>query len=379
MLIARAPVRISFAGGGTDLPAYYSRHGGMVVSAAINKYFYAIVNVVEGRTVQITSSDYRTFYRHNGQEPLLWDGDLSLPKAILHEFGFTSGLSVFLASEVPPGTGLGSSSSVAVAIIKALSTLREQNMSKQDVAEMACYTEIQKLKAPIGKQDQYAAAFGGLNVFRFENDGTVIREALRLKPETLRMLEDRLMLFFTGSARNSATILREQKRSSEADDRQVVDPLHRIKEMAGEALEVLISGKVDRLGELLDEGWQEKKRLAKGISNPDIDGWYEIARAKGALGGKITGAGGGGFLMLYCPPEHQEAVAESLEREGLRRMDFQFDFGGARVLMHSTHGLPVQVSPFPVVSTDGFPALGNPIQSDIVDYPRPRNGNYSVH
>lgn len=341
MLIARAPVRISFVGGGTDLPAYYSRHGGMVVNAAINKYFYVIANVVEGRDIQITSSDYHTFYRHNGQALSFWEGDLSLPRAILHEFDFNSGLSLFLASEIPPGTGLGSSSSVAVAIIKTLATLRGRSMAKQEVAELACRIEIEKLDMPIGKQDQYAASFGGINAFVFDKDGKVAREALRLDPEVIYALERRLMLFFTRSSRNSATILEEQKRASEADNAQVVASLDRIKEMAVDARELLLNGEIDRFGELLHEAWQEKKRLAKGVSNPDIDRWYEIARAHGAVGGKITGAGGGGFLMLYCPLERQRAVTAALESEGLLCIDFQFEFGGARVLMNSARDVPL--------------------------------------
>ncbi|MDA8189433.1 MAG: GHMP kinase [Dehalococcoidales bacterium] len=341
MLIARSPVRISLAGGGTDLPAYYARHGGIVISAAIDKYFYVIVNVASGRNIQITSSDYHTFYRHGGKDSFLWEGDLSLPLAILHEFDFSSGISLFLASEVPPGTGLGSSSAVAVAIVKALAMLREQDMSKQEVAEMACRIEIEKLGMPIGKQDQYASAFGGLNTFSFCRDGTVVREPLGLEPETIQNLERRLMLFFTGSAHNSASILQNQRAKSEDDNSVVVASLHRIKSMAEEAKRLLLTGALDEFGWLLHETWQRKRQLAEGVSNPNIDHWYELARASGAIGGKITGAGGGGFLMVYCPLERQEAVATALEGEGLRRMDFQFEFGGARILLHSAQGVPL--------------------------------------
>jgi D-glycero-alpha-D-manno-heptose-7-phosphate kinase len=313
----------------------------MVVNAAINKYFYVIANVVDGRDIQITSSDYRTFYRHNGQALSLWDGDLGHPRAILHEFGFNNGLSLFLASEIPPGTGLGSSSSVAVAIIKALATLRGRNLTKQEVAELACHVEIETLEMPIGKQDQYAASFGGINTFVFDRNGDVTREPLRLDPDVIYDLERHLLMIFTRSSRNSSTILREQKKSSEVDDSQVIASLDRIKEMAIDVREYLLNGEIDRFGALLDEAWQEKKRLAKGVSNPDIDRWYELARAHGATGGKITGAGGGGFLMLYCPLNRQQAVTEALAAEGLRCMDFQFEFGGARVLMNSTRDVPL--------------------------------------
>jgi D-glycero-alpha-D-manno-heptose-7-phosphate kinase len=168
MLIARAPVRISLAGGGTDLPAYYDAYGGAVLNTTIDKYFYTILNVLEKDTVQVTSSDYRTFYRHENTRPIHWDGDLQLPRVILDHFGIRKGLSLFMASEIPPGTGLGSSSTVTVAIIKAASTALGLNLSKRDLAELACHIEIDQLKAPIGKQDQYAAAYGGLNFIKFE-------------------------------------------------------------------------------------------------------------------------------------------------------------------------------------------------------------------
>lgn len=334
MLIARAPVRISLAGGGTDLAAYYERYGGMVVSAAIAKYFYAFVEVTGRPGLQISSSDYHAFFRHPPGRQLLWDGSLSLPRAILHRFGISDGLEMFLASEVPPGTGLGSSSTVAVTIIKALSTLQGKSFSKQQVAEEACAIEIEKLGMPIGKQDQYAAAFGGLNTITFSSAGTTV-EPLSISDETRHTLERSLLLFFTGSAHNSATILAEQKRSSEQDQGKVVESLHIIKQLAVEARAALEADRPDRLGELLHENWERKKRLASGISNPRIDEAYEVARAHGALGGKITGAGGGGFLMVYCPPARQESVTSALDACGLVRMDYHFDHGGARVLMNS--------------------------------------------
>lgn len=340
MLIARAPVRISFAGGGTDLAAYYSVYGGLVVSATINKYFYVVANPVSGRDIQITSSDYRTFYRHRGARHPLWEGDLSLPRAILEEFSFTKGLSLFLASEIPPGTGLGSSSAVAVTLVKALSTLRDVHLSKQEIAEMACRIEIERLGMPIGKQDQYASSYGGLNTFIFNRDGMVQREALPLEPETMRSLEKRILLFFTGSSRDSATILHAQKRASEAGDRQVLARLHGIKALAAEVRDALRAGRLDRFGDLLDQGWQEKRHIVGGISNPAIDRWYQLALANGARGGKITGAGGGGFLMVYCHPQHQQSVIGVLEDQGLKCMDFQFDFCGSRVLVNASRAVP---------------------------------------
>lgn len=339
MLITRAPVRISFAGGGTDLPAYYNQYGGAVVSTTIDKYFYVFLNVTADETIQITSSDYRTFYRHDADTPMLFDGDLSLPRAIFNHFGLTRGLAMFLASEVPPGTGLGSSSTVAVAIIKAVTTARGLLLSKQQIAELACRIEIEKLGEPIGKQDQYAAAFGDLNLIRFAADGVTV-EPLRIAPETRRELEQSILLFFTGATREAASILRAQKQASEQNDARVIEALHAVKQMAFEAKACLERGELARLGDLLDRAWQHKKKFARGVSNARIDECYALARQNGARGGKVTGAGGGGFLMLYCEPAHQAAVTRALESKGLRRMDFHFESEGARVLVNAGLRIP---------------------------------------
>jgi D-glycero-alpha-D-manno-heptose-7-phosphate kinase len=265
MLIARAPVRISLAGGGTDLPAYYSRYGGAVISTTIDKYFYVFVNVNAAESIQITSSDYRTFYRHDSNEPLLFDGDLSLPRAILNHFGLTRGISLFLASEVPPGTGLGSSSTVAVAIIKAVATARGLMLSKQQVAELACQIEIEKLTMPIGKQDQYAAAFGDLNFYEFTAGGVYVKP-VRISPETRTALEKNLLLFFTGATREASSILSAQKESSEKNDAQVIAALHVVKEMAFETKACLEHGDVALIGKLLDLNWENKKKFAGSVS-----------------------------------------------------------------------------------------------------------------
>jgi D-glycero-alpha-D-manno-heptose-7-phosphate kinase len=339
MLITRSPVRISFFGGGTDLPAYYLKHGGAVISTTLDKYFYVFLHVNGDDTIQITSSDYRTFFRHEGDLPLLFDGDLSLPRAILHHFNLARGISMFLASEVPPGTGLGSSSTVAVAIIKAVATARGLHLSKHQIAELACHIEIEKLGTPIGKQDQYAAAFGDLNLIQFSGDGVTV-EPLNVSAETRRALEKNILLFFTGATREAATILRAQKQSSEQNDARVLDALHAVKAMAFEAKEILERGELARFGEMLDAAWQHKKKFARGVSNALIDSSYELALQNGALGGKVAGAGGGGFLMIYCEPPHQAAVTHALEANGLKRIDFRFESEGARVLVNAGLRIP---------------------------------------
>jgi D-glycero-alpha-D-manno-heptose-7-phosphate kinase len=334
MLIARAPVRISLAGGGTDLSAYYERFGGLVVGTAIAKYFYAFIEVSGRPGVQISSADYGTFYHHEPGTEMAWDGDLSLPRAVLHQFGVTSGVDLFLASEIPPGTGLGSSSAATVALVKGFTTLLGESPSKQEAAEAACAIEIDKLRMPIGKQDQYFAAFGGLNAITFGTEGTTVLP-LVVSAETRRALESNLLLFFTGSAHHSAHILAEQRQATARQSGTVVEALHHIKRLAERTISALESGQPDRVGELLQENWMYKKQLASGITNSAIDESYDTARAHGALGGKITGAGGGGFLMLYCPLERQARVTAALEARGLRRMLYHFDSVGARVLVNS--------------------------------------------
>jgi D-glycero-alpha-D-manno-heptose-7-phosphate kinase len=330
MLIARAPLRISLAGGGTDLPSYYTRHGGLVVSATIDKYVYARVAPNESRGAQIVSADYQTSYLHGNGLPMNWDGDLALPRAVLHELGIHHGVSLFLASEVPPGTGLGSSSALAVALIGGIAGYVGRPLTRHEIAEMACKVELEKLGAPIGKQDQFAAAFGGLNAISFTECGVQV-SPITIQPSVLDRLNGRLLLYFTGTARNSATILREQQEESGRESGKTVEGLHRIRRLADDCLKLLEHGDLDGIGELLHEGWLRKRELASGITSDQIDMLYEAARAHGAIGGKITGAGGGGFLLLCCHEGRQADVAAAMERQGLRRMDFRFEPNGVMV------------------------------------------------
>ncbi len=339
MLIARAPVRISFAGGGTDLPAFFTRHGGAVVSATIDKYVYVILTVHGGPELQILSSDYRTFYRHTPGQALLWEGDLNLPKAILHEFGLEDSVSMFLASEVPPGTGLGSSSTLTVAAVKAVSAARGQTLTSEEVARLATRVELEKMGMPIGYQDQYAAAFGGLNFMEFRAEGVRVTP-LRTPPGTLEALQRNLLLFFTGTARESSKILAQQRDSTERSQSDVLAALLAVRDMAYAMRDTLLRGDLAGFGECLHAGWEQKKHFAAGVTSPAIDAAYETARANGAVGGKIAGAGGGGFMMIYCTDGKQAGVTLALEAQGLRRMDFRFEEGGARVLLNAGLRLP---------------------------------------
>lgn len=330
MLIARAPLRIGLAGGGTDLPAYYEQHDGLVISATIDKYVYARVAPNDSRGAQIVSADYQTSYLHGRGTPMCWDGDLALPRAVLHELGINDGVSIFLAAEVPPGTGLGSSSAMAVALVQALASYRGWTFTRQQVADLACRIEIEKLQAPIGRQDQYAAAFGGLNAIHFSKSGVVV-EPLRAPAGFLDRLNRRLLLFFTGTARDSATILRAQQAASAQRETRAIEGLHQIRALADHCRGLVERGDLDGIGELLHNGWLQKRSLTAGITNERIDTLYDTALAHGALGGKITGAGGGGFLLLYCRDGRRTDVAKAMTDLGLRQMDFRFEPHGVMV------------------------------------------------
>lgn len=339
ILIARAPVRISFGGGGTDLPSYYEQYGGLVVSTTINHYVYTILTPGSPDSLQIFSADYRALCQSPAVEDLIWDGDLALPKAITYFFSVSNGLNVFLGSQVPPGTGLGCSSSVAVSMIKAVGLWCGVDLGPQDVAELACYIEIEKLGMPIGKQDQYAAAFGGLNCITFSREGVVV-EPLELPEVTRDALEKGLMLFFTGRSHQSASILRSQDQATGRKDRATLRRLDAIKELGLAIRASLERGSMEDFAELLHRSWMEKRGVTKGITNPFLDQCYHTARESGALGGKITGAGGGGFLMLYCPVERQANVMVALAELGLERRFFTLDDLGVQVMQ----ALPVEQS-----------------------------------
>lgn len=334
-------MRISFGGGGTDLEAYYSRHGGVVVSAAIDKYFYTVISESGSQSLQLISANYGSYHLQEAVEDLVWDGNLALPKAVVDHFGLPPGHDVFMAAEVPPGTGLGSSSAAAVCLSLALSAKQGTKVSREGLAELASHLEIEELGMPIGKQDQYASAFGGINVITFTRQGVSV-DPLKLPPDGVKELESNLMLFFMGSSRSSSTILRQQQESTRRGEKVVLESLHAIKEMALQMRDEMERGNFPALGRLLDEAWTMKKRLASTVTNKEIDESYRIARKAGALGGKVTGAGGGGFLLLYCPPESQPEVVGRLRERGLQQIRFHFDFLGAHILMNS--GEPSQES-----------------------------------
>jgi D-glycero-alpha-D-manno-heptose-7-phosphate kinase len=335
VLIGRSPVRISFAGGGTDLPAYYEQFGGAVLSAAINKYFYTILGKRTDGHVQVISSDLRIVERsQNIASMRLEVSGLEIPFAVLKDVSSEISVDLFLASEIPPGTGLGSSASVCVNIIKTLTTYLDQPLSKYQLAERAFAIARNTLRRHVGKQDEYAAAFGGLNCIRFAQDGSTTLEPVRIETEVLQDLQNSLMLFFTGSAHHSWSILEEQEASTRTHSGITVVALHEVRSLVDRMRQALERGDLNGFGLLMDEAWQAKKRVSARISNARIDHLYGLAQESGALGGKITGAGGGGFLLLYCEPDRQDAVRAALIGQGVQEMAFAFDANGAQVIVN---------------------------------------------
>ena len=335
MLIVRSPVRISFGGGGTDLPAYYERYGGAVLSTAINKYFYTILTKRGDDKIQVISSDLQIIETWEDIACMNVVGQpLSIPLAAMKYLSVHDPLNLFLASEIPPGTGLGSSASVCVNILKALAVYMQLPLTKYNLAEMAFHISHDVLGMAVGKQDEYAVVFGGLNYISFSPDGSTTVNQLDLPPEVLRELQNNLMLFFTGAAHNSWIILKAQEQATRQSLGATVDSLHQIRLLAKKMQTALLAGNLQEFGCLLDEVWDAKRRVSDKISDSRIDHLYETARRNGALGGKITGAGGGGFLLLYCEKDCQQKVRDALGREGLHELVFEFDFLGARVLVN---------------------------------------------
>jgi D-glycero-alpha-D-manno-heptose-7-phosphate kinase len=306
-----------------------------VLILAINKYFYTILgNRADGR-IQVISSDLRLFGNWSDLTALpVQNSGLEIPLAVLKDLGADVAADLFLASEIPPGTGLGSSASVCVNLLKVLTTYLRNPLSKHDLAARAFRITRFGLGRHVGKQDEYAAAFGGLNYIRFNPDGTTQVEPLHVDPGVLSALQSNLMLFFTGAAHHSWDILADQEESARLPGGRAVEALHQVKEVAALMKEALLCGDLEHFGHLLDEAWQAKKRVSHRISNPRIDHLYQTAHQHGALGGKITGAGGGGFLLLYSEPACRDAVRSAMQNEGLQEMAFAFDGLGAQVIVN---------------------------------------------
>jgi len=327
MIIARSPLRITLGGGGTDLASYYEDHEGFLIAAAINKYVYVTVMRPFTEGVYLKYSQLEHIQKITDvQHPIIREA------LDLLEFK-TPQIEITTLADIPAGTGLGSSGSFTTALLKALYTHRKRHLHQEELAELACHIEIDKLGEPIGKQDQYIAAIGGLTCFTFHKNGCVTSTPLRISMDTMFYLEDNLLLFFTGFSRSAGGILKDQKIRSQKNDAEMMNNLHYVKELGLRSKDALENGDTKLFGELMHEHWEHKKRRSGGMSNGQIDDWYRIGMENGAIGGKLVGAGGGGFLMFMAKDRNQ--LRHAMAQQGLEEVRFSFDFEGAKVVMSS--------------------------------------------
>ena len=326
MIIARSPLRISLGGGGTDLPSYYEEHTGFLIAAAIDKYVYLTLHETFVPDLIV---------KYSKLERVAKAADLEHP--IIREAFALLGLdgkSLELTSmaDIPAGTGLGSSGSFTTALLKALNTYKKNLVHPAELAEQACDIELNRLHEPIGKQDQYIAAYGGITCFKFLPGGRVEAWPLKLSEETRYNLEDNLLLFFTGYARSASKILKEQDDKSKSADKSMTQNLHFVKELGLKSQVALERGDVREFAAYMDVHWQRKKERSGGMSNPQINQWYDAAMSNGALGGKLIGAGGGGFLMFYA--DDKSKLRNTMREKGLKEVRFKFDFEGTKVVIN---------------------------------------------
>ena len=327
MIITRTPFRFTLGGGGTDLASYYSKYGGFIFAAAINKYMYINLNrPIVDDLVRVKYSKSETVEHREGLQH-------DIAKEAMRMMDVDNAVEIISIADVPSGTGLGSSSCYAVGLLRALQSMKREYCSLQDLAEMACELEITRLGKPIGKQDQYMAAYGGLTVLEIGKDGAVKVRAAVVTEGALDELNRNILMFYTGTSRSADTILSEQSRGAKEEKKDVIESMHYIKELGYKILEAVESGNITDVGLLFDQHWQYKKRISAKMSNGHFDKIYENAKANGALGGKISGAGGGGFFVFYVE-KHQTRFREKMKEMGLREMRYRFDFEGTKVLVN---------------------------------------------
>lgn len=333
LLRARAPLRISFAGGGTDVSPYADERGGLVLNATIDKYAYATLRQTEDESITIRSLDYHTIARFDLDQPLVYDGQLDLVKAAIHRLSRTglqppnTGFELLLHTDAPPGSGLGSSSALVVAIIGVFSRWLQLSLTPYEIASLAYQIERIDLGIKGGRQDQFAASFGGFNLMDFQGNRVTVNP-LHIPENVLNELHYSLMLFYTGGTRLSAHIIDQQTEGYVQQRADVVAAMDEVKRLTLETKNALMQGRLETFGALLHQSWESKKKMAREISNPHIDQMYTEARRLGALGGKISGAGGGGYMFLFCPFEAQAAITEWMESQGALRVSFGFDLNG---------------------------------------------------
>ena len=328
MILSRTPLRITLGGGSTDLYSYYSKYGGFMITAGINKYCSILVN-------ERFQRNYKLSYSEMEVRDKIDDIKQNLFRECIRFIGMENGIEVHSVASLPSSSGLGSSSAFTVAMLNGLHAYKREFISQKQLAEEAAYIEIDVLKSPIGKQDHYATSFGGLICLTFEKDGNVVVEPLKISEETLGQLEDNLQFYYTGIERNANDILIEQDTKSQVDDVAMIENLHKVKEIGIETRKVLESGMVNELGYLLREHWKLKKNRSGKMTSNFINECYEDALKNGALGGKLIGAGGGGFLMFYCLNGSKIRLSQAMKKIGLQPIRFRFDFDGAKILVNT--------------------------------------------
>ena len=331
MLVGMAPLRISFSGGGTDMPEYYEKYGGCVVTTNINRFTYVIINPRHDNSFQAFSSDFETHQETTSYETLEPKHGTEIAVTVVKQLNYRTGGDFLICSDVRPGSGLGASSTLAVNYINTISTLKGESWSKERIAETAFNIERNILNHPIGKQDDYISSFGGFNFIKFEKEKIEVMP-INLNKQLLSEFEQNLLLFFVGNTRNSATILSKQLDNIKQNDKQTIDSLHSVKLLAEELYSYLKKSDITKIGEVLHKGWLAKKKFAEGVSNDQIDKIYDAALKSGAVGGKLTGAGGGGHMLLYCETTKQKAVIEKMESLGLTNVPLKFHSSGPKVL-----------------------------------------------
>jgi len=325
VILTRSPLRISLGGGGTDLASYYEKYEGFLIAGAISKYVYVNLTRPFSEGIVLKYSKIENVKKVSEiQHPIIRES--------LNLFNLeTPQIEISTIADIPSGTGLGSSSSFTTGLLRALYAHKRKPIHAQELAALACDIEINKLSEPIGKQDQYIAAFGGITSFVFKADGSVVAKPLSVTPETILHLEDNLLLFYTGQTRSASKILSDQKTKSIAKNQKMIDNLHFIKDLGLRSKTALEGGQVEQFADLMHEHWEHKKSRSEGMSNMNIDRWYEIGRQNGALGGKVVGAGGGGFLMFYA--HNKQKLRNAMKEEGLEELRFGFDFDGTKVIL----------------------------------------------
>lgn len=328
---SRAPLRLGLAGGGTDVEPYASQKGGAVFNATINKYAYCTITPTEDNKMSVTSVDYGKYEAALDGGPLQLDGNMDLIKAVTNHFGITDGFRMFLQSEAPPGSGLGGSSTVMVAVIAAVAEWLNLNMTSHEAAHLAYSLEREDIGLSGGKQDQYAAVFGGFNLMKFRSDGVDVNR-IRIRDDTINELQYRSVLCYTGTTRESADIIDSQMRSFKKGSNE--EALDHTKRIALDMARAMEKGDIQSTGELLDEGWREKKMFSDKITNPMLDNLYNTAKEHGAIGGKVSGAGGGGFMYFICDYENKYTVSKELAKRGAKVTDFMFEPEGVRSWRH---------------------------------------------